>query len=287
MRFSPDINTAANNTIATELEPLKFPSFRRELLYQNHWNPGDDTGRIKILISEGFPRDSLTTPIERVKNVVAFAFQHTPIGWHSKPFILLRSSPLTTVSDILERNGIAWPNPHMWRPPIGHPASITGYHLEELSDSHGHSPRRSAVGIMGNGQGVQLPLMHNLVNSQPSGMMNPVHGETQRTANGLNFPDTCEPGAYRDWLNSMGLGQFQMPSAQNCLWSVPGRTMNKHSSTDTSMPDYGSSYSIHSGPDQMHISGPSLEDDYGLDAPKVPTNTPTAATPGNLIQSSG
>ena len=67
-------------TKAGELEPLKFPQFRRELLYQNHWNPGDEVGRVKIVISEGFPRDSLSTPIERVKNIVAFSFQHAPMG---------------------------------------------------------------------------------------------------------------------------------------------------------------------------------------------------------------
>ena len=63
-----------------ELEPLKFPLFLRELLYENHWNPGDDIGRIKVVISEGFPRDSLSVPIERVKNVVVFSFQHAPLG---------------------------------------------------------------------------------------------------------------------------------------------------------------------------------------------------------------
>ncbi len=84
--FSPTVNTQLTVpplpefTKNGELEPLKFPDFRRELLYQNHWNPGDDVGRVKIVISEGFPRDSLTTPIERVKNVVAFSFQHAPMG---------------------------------------------------------------------------------------------------------------------------------------------------------------------------------------------------------------
>lgn len=63
-----------------DLEPLRFPSFRQELLRQNHWNPADDFGRIKIVISEGFPRDSLSMPMERVKNVVAFSFQHAPLG---------------------------------------------------------------------------------------------------------------------------------------------------------------------------------------------------------------
>lgn len=63
-----------------ELERLRFPPFRRELLHQNYWNPGDDIGRIKIIISEGFPRDSVSVPIERVKNIVAFSFQHAPLG---------------------------------------------------------------------------------------------------------------------------------------------------------------------------------------------------------------
>jgi len=63
-----------------ELELLKFPAFKKELLSQSYWSPGDDTGRIKVVISEGFPRDSLTMPLERVKNVVAFSFQHAPLG---------------------------------------------------------------------------------------------------------------------------------------------------------------------------------------------------------------
>ena len=63
-----------------ELALLKFPAFKKELLSQSYWSPGDDTGRIKVVISEGFPRDSLTMPLERVKNVVAFSFQHAPLG---------------------------------------------------------------------------------------------------------------------------------------------------------------------------------------------------------------
>ncbi len=63
-----------------DLEVLKFPQFRSELLRQSYWSPADEVGRIKIVISEGFPRDSLTVPIERVKNIVAFSFQHAPLG---------------------------------------------------------------------------------------------------------------------------------------------------------------------------------------------------------------
>ena len=68
-----------------DLEVLRFPQFRSELLRQSYWSPADEVGRIKIVISEGFPRDSLTVPIERIKNIVAFSFQHAPLGesWSS------------------------------------------------------------------------------------------------------------------------------------------------------------------------------------------------------------
>lgn len=63
-----------------DLEPLRFPLFHQELLEQNSWSLADDFGRIKIVVSEGFPRDSSSLPIERVKNIVAFSFQHAPLG---------------------------------------------------------------------------------------------------------------------------------------------------------------------------------------------------------------
>lgn len=63
-----------------ELEALRFSGFRQELLQQNYWSPADDLGRIKIVLSEGFPRDSISMPFERVKNIVAFSFQHAPLG---------------------------------------------------------------------------------------------------------------------------------------------------------------------------------------------------------------
>lgn len=62
------------------LELLKFPTFQREILYQTHWGPDDDMGRIKIILSESFPRDSQSAPLERVKNVAVFSFQHAPLG---------------------------------------------------------------------------------------------------------------------------------------------------------------------------------------------------------------
>jgi hypothetical protein len=63
-----------------EFEKLKFPTFHRELLAQNYWNAGDDFGRVKIVISEGFSRDHLAYPFEQVRNIVSFSFQHAPLG---------------------------------------------------------------------------------------------------------------------------------------------------------------------------------------------------------------
>ena len=42
-----------------EFEKLKFPSFHRELLSQSYWNAGDDLGRIKLIIAEGFSGENM------------------------------------------------------------------------------------------------------------------------------------------------------------------------------------------------------------------------------------
>lgn len=63
-----------------EFEKLKFPTFHKELLSQSYWNPGDDLGRVKVIISEGFSRENQAYPYERIKNIVSFSFQHAPLG---------------------------------------------------------------------------------------------------------------------------------------------------------------------------------------------------------------
>ncbi|KAK2024579.1 hypothetical protein LX32DRAFT_697054 [Colletotrichum zoysiae] len=63
-----------------EIDTLRFPPFHDGILLQRIWNPADDFGRIKIIMTESFPRDSVTMPFERVKNVVVFSFQHAPLG---------------------------------------------------------------------------------------------------------------------------------------------------------------------------------------------------------------
>ncbi|KDN65031.1 hypothetical protein CSUB01_08687 [Colletotrichum sublineola] len=83
-----------------EFDSLRFPAFHNgEILQQRFWSPSDDFGRIKVSMTESFPRDSVTMPFERVKNVVVFSFQYAPL-------------------EILESSAIAWPNPIMWHSAI-------------------------------------------------------------------------------------------------------------------------------------------------------------------------
>jgi hypothetical protein len=175
----------------------------------------------------------------------------------------------------------------MWRgPPLSNSFPVPTYHPDEGSDSHSHSPRRRAFRMMGSSsQGLQLPHMP-VMGAQPSAMMNSVLGQNipfglrSGTSTGSSCPDPfTDPAAYRDWLNSLGLGQLQMPPTSSNGWPGVDRMDHRHSNTDASM-GYGSSVSSqHFVPDQMHISGPSLDDNYAIDAPKAPTNTPTTATP--------
>ncbi|KAG4027348.1 hypothetical protein MFRU_031g00950 [Monilinia fructicola] len=110
-----------------DFKKLEFPAFHRELLSQSYWNPGDDLGRVKVVVSEGFPRENISMPYERVKNLVAFSFQHAPL-------------------DVLEASSIAWPNATMWRQ-VSLVAPFYNQHsspkrVEEDREAHAHSPRK-------------------------------------------------------------------------------------------------------------------------------------------------
>ncbi|KAJ4291392.1 hypothetical protein N0V88_005985 [Collariella sp. IMI 366227] len=243
-----------------EFERLKFPAFRRELLYQDHWSPGDDTGRIKIVISEGFPRDSASAPIERLKNVAAFAFQHAPL-------------------EILETNAIAWPNPSMWRCSTLAPAMpVPTYHIEDGPSSHTHSPGRKSVSLR-SVKNSGFPPTAGVTSSvfQPQASTNfldtaGLHmshlGRNDMFANASSFSDPFTESAYHEWVTSLTGGPPSEPWDGRTIWPTSPRNAKKQSS-DTFMSDYVPGR--HSDP--MHISGPSLEDDpMSL---KVPANTPT------------
>lgn len=59
---------------------LRFPHFRPEMLTQSWWAAGENMGRIKVIISEGFKSELEGLPFIRLKNVVCFSFQHAPIS---------------------------------------------------------------------------------------------------------------------------------------------------------------------------------------------------------------
>ncbi|KAL4991757.1 hypothetical protein BDW68DRAFT_151236 [Aspergillus falconensis] len=60
-------------------DTLRFPPFHQEILEQRHWDAGDLHGRIRVVIAEGFARPHRNPPFERVKEIIAFAFQHAPL----------------------------------------------------------------------------------------------------------------------------------------------------------------------------------------------------------------
>ncbi|KAH6623696.1 hypothetical protein F5144DRAFT_369851 [Chaetomium tenue] len=254
------ITSTCEFTKTGELERLRFPHFRRELLFQNHWRPGDDIGRIKIVISEGFPRDSLSAPIERVKNVVAFSFQHAPL-------------------EILENNAIAWPNQSMWQCAAFNPAvPVPAYHLDDGPSSHAHSPRRKPAPLRHlKNQGFSGPALNNVVFPGHAGgllddsaLQMPYLDDNVAPIN-TPFPDSFADSAYLEWTNSLAGGQSNDPWDGLALWPQGGRTQ-RQTASDTVMPDYLPAQIA----EPMHISGASLEDEpMRL---KVPTNTPTGGT---------
>ncbi|KAF3762721.1 hypothetical protein M406DRAFT_264913 [Cryphonectria parasitica EP155] len=247
------ITTTCEMSKKGELEPLKFPSFRRELLYQNHWNPADDIGRVKIIISEGFPRDSPSNPIERIKNVVVFAFQHAPL-------------------DILENNGIAWPNPQMWRRPQNNPGiPVPTYHPDDGADSHLHSPRRrSYIGRNTAGSGPAATGYEGSLTAETATAFNPAAFSqallpTGQKSSGSSssgfFMEPFSEAAYQELVGSLGLPNQQQTVEPKAIWpGATARSSTKHSEQHANMP-YISDY---------------LSSTIHTEALQVPTNTPTA-----------
>ncbi|KAI1134994.1 hypothetical protein F5Y05DRAFT_421751 [Hypoxylon sp. FL0543] len=277
------INHSFDFTKNGDLETLRFPPFRREVLQQSYWNPADDVGRIKIVISEGFPRDSLSVPIERVKNIVAFSFQHAPL-------------------DILESSGIAWPNPGMWRRTPFNPAMpVPSRQHEDGPEAHLHSPRRRTTSYMKGSSS------SSVYNSGPPGLtqsstnallcsMPNTEALLQRSGAGSNSAWTdpfstqkSDTTACFDWTNTnfgpIGYSQTTNGGKSNHN-AVPNRRatgVSKMSQSDVSMPDYGSGISsnVHSAVDHQFLN----LGDVGTNThdPKAPTNTPTTMAGSNFI----
>ncbi|KAI4867570.1 hypothetical protein F4820DRAFT_467758 [Hypoxylon rubiginosum] len=268
-----------------DLETLRFPPFRSEVLRQSYWSPGDEVGRIKIVISEGFPRDSLTVPIERVKNVVAFSFQHAPL-------------------DILESSGIAWPNPGMWRRSANPTMPVPSQHHEDGPDAHLHSPRRRTSYMKGtsnvSGHSSGPPGLAQASSSNLLGSMPNTQAMLQRSGAKSNSgwvdpfnSQKSEATACFDWANNFGpVGYTQAgESGKSNYNSVPNRkttSASRISRSDISMPDYSLSNpsNTQSVSDQQffNLSASSLADvDASSHDPKAPTNTPTALVGSNFV----
>ncbi|GFF27454.1 hypothetical protein IFM61606_09960 [Aspergillus udagawae] len=105
---------------------LRFPPFHQEILEQRHWEAGDLHGRIRVVIAEGFARPNRNPPFERVKDVIAFSFQHAPL-------------------QVLECSNIAWPNSGMWcrgQRVFKYNAGSVMSGAKQEEDLHAHSPTR-------------------------------------------------------------------------------------------------------------------------------------------------
>ncbi|KAL5339293.1 hypothetical protein BJX70DRAFT_161806 [Aspergillus crustosus] len=130
--FSPRVNWPHVIDLSSHVDKsgnqdtLRFPPFHQEILEQRHWDAGDLHGRIRVVISEGFARPHRNPPFERVKQIIAFAFQHAPLN-------------------VLEYSSIAWPNASMWskEPRLFKYNTGSGASdLKEAEDAHAHSPTR-------------------------------------------------------------------------------------------------------------------------------------------------
>ncbi|KAI1820150.1 hypothetical protein F4861DRAFT_543223 [Xylaria intraflava] len=271
-----------------DLEVLKFPQFRSELLRQSYWSPADEVGRIKIIISEGFPRDSLTLPIERVKNVVAFSFQHAPL-------------------DILESSGIAWPNPAMWRRgPFNPTMPVQSQQHEDGPEAHIHSPRRRSSLIKSTaGSAGYISTGANASQMNPnnfSGNVANAQSVAQRGINGSQvgymdpfIPNKSDLSSFFDWPSTMGVTGHSQAGDMG-MGKPPGRRTNTHSkisASDTSMPDYSS---VNSNGAQLMTDFQPLgfvvsnivdDHDTGNLAPKAPANTPTALVETSFVDDLG
>ena len=259
------------------IETLKFPMFRQELLQQNFWNAADDLGRIKVVLSEGFPRDSLTMPIERVRNIVTFSFQHAPLGTSFASLAKCVHLQLTGRHlEVLESSSIAWPNSSMWhRAPLVSSFPVPSYPSDD-SDSHAHSPRRRATATQSSSSSYsQSALRSSSENPGKRRATQPVCGSLD-DSNAASDP-FAGTSAYFEWLKGITAGACDTNRREGQVKAH--RRLARRTSTDISMPDY---VDILEQP--LYAPGPRHEDDGPSNTLQVPTNTPTTSGYGGYEQ---
>jgi hypothetical protein len=105
-------------------------------------------------MTEGFsrethsPQNNQKHSFVRIRDVLAFSFQHAPM--RKLPKCLCRAWLTMVATDILEFSGIAWPNPGMWtqaqsrsvQGPVSCAQRPLVPEIKEDEDAHAHSPRR-------------------------------------------------------------------------------------------------------------------------------------------------
>ncbi|KAF7622552.1 hypothetical protein F9C07_2246934 [Aspergillus flavus] len=265
------IDLSSNIDKSGNQDNLRFPPFHQEILEQQHWDAGELYGRIRVVISEGFARPHRNPPFERVKEVVAFAFQHAPL-------------------QVLEYSSIAWPNASMWsREPRLFKYNSRGElsDLKEPEDSHAHSPTRHSIRQLA---------------TTSSQISNPA-AHSAWTYRNYQGPIPQMQGSLREsrWLQQEQL--MPDPFIDPYVLDPSARHRGaRPSSEDISMPDYVSSstssraISHMTGISYEHSKHPSIispidEESYNqyfevLSPPKplscgtkAPTNTPSATLP--------
>lgn len=222
--------------------------------------------------------------------MVTFSFQHAPLGqssWHRNSQNLRPWADVQHSVDILETNGIAWPNPQMWRRPQNNPAvPVPTYCPEEGAESHLHSPRRktyagrstatSSVARPG-----PVPSTYRVgtgFGTMPPGFLMPPKNPV---ASSPGYVDPFSEAAYQEWVNSLGFQQHQNSIEPTAIWpttSTQNGTKHPVSEIVMSMTDYVPSVigqDVNAG--SLSTSAPSLDEDspMGNFNVKVPANTPT------------
>ena len=72
-------------------DALRWPSFHPEQLTNPYWNAGENMGRIKITIAEGYMQDGERAHFIRIRNVITFSFQHAPQSMSSPSLCFIGS----------------------------------------------------------------------------------------------------------------------------------------------------------------------------------------------------
>ncbi|EXJ64638.1 hypothetical protein A1O7_00975 [Cladophialophora yegresii CBS 114405] len=237
----PEVIGLANGTDRNG-QYLRFPKFHREILQQPDWEPGELIGRIKVVIAEGVLREN-TPPapsaarFDRLRDVVAFSFQHAP-------------------QDVLEYSQIAWPNAKMLADvqkkvsrlgPIGSRVfGIPGH------EAHSHSPQRLPPIASRSKQLSANDKYQKVLDAQNRSSFQAGPSGKGFDLNGLKNVSTEQHIVGRVLLQDDDpfVSSHQSPAAIQ-QW----RAMLRSTSHDVSMPDYTSNKSVFN----TEMSGVSVE----------------------------